>query len=699
VSLTVPRAGTLSIAKVKTTLRRRAPAFAVLALLLTARVAHAREPAAVDEEAPSESEDLAGLEEETFGTRGLVRTRAETVSFDARARTVELAGNVRVDSPPFHLRSQRIRLTRTRWGIEADGKGKLAFCPCLGTPVTIEFDKAIVAPPGELILKNPKLEIYGVPVMYLPWFWMRSDEKVGLLPPDVAYRGQDGFYLGGGVHLPWKDRGTRHTLDLRGGAYLDGGFVADARMRSPIASTRVRLDRLPGAHAPRLRTAGTEEGSADDGLFVDARGATGDAKATVAWDVDMLRGRRGLAATTDLDAAAKPWDRASATGALRGGPVIADTGFRAVTRRGADLTAVEASGPFVALRSSGAIGAGITYDLTLEGGSLRVSGAAADLSAVTPPSITPDAVSYGRAEAGALAATTLGPIGASISARGAGNLAMEGRRDGGDRAATVRLRLDAPLARAYAPADEDPHDRNDPLVHVVEPFLEASLLHAGGNAVLGSLPGRGLAALSGTAPVTEAGVRSAIGRWGRRDALELLAAGGTAYGSSASSAGVALADVQPLARARLSATLSVFGAQVDTAHVMGTSRNAGSAVVARMRVGRTDGARVVANVATREGIDPILARVLTETAIEAPAGFLVREGTTGGAALVLPWVRALTTSVGVDADATNRELVAARAGFELRDRCNCITLRANGSHRIGRDGVDVWIALDFAADR
>jgi hypothetical protein len=59
----------------------------------------------------------------------------------------------------------------------------------------------------------------------------------------------------------------------------------------------------------------------------------------------------------------------------------------------------------------------------------------------------------------------------------------------------------------------------------------------------------------------------------------------------------------------------------------------------------------------------------------------------------------LTTSFGADADATVWELVAARAGIELRDRCQCVTLRVNGSHRIGRNGVDVWLALDFAADR
>ncbi|HVH41681.1 MAG TPA: hypothetical protein VM925_05040 [Labilithrix sp.] len=685
-------ARTLTSSKVDGTTVLLARVAAVLALLGLPRVASAREASALHDE--SDPEELADIEEEAFGTRGLVRTRAETVSFDGKARSIELAGNVRVDSPPFHLRSQRITLSRTKYGIEAAGKGTLAFCPCLGTPVKIEFEKAIVAPPGELILKSPKLEIYGVPVLYLPWFWLRSDEKIGLLPPDIAYRGQDGLYAGGGVHLPWKERGSRQALDLRGGAYLDGGFVADARLRTPTSSTKIRYDRLPGARAPTLPLSGS--GNADDGLSVDARGASHGDVTTVAWDTDVLRGRRGVAATTELDAAAKPWDRAAAAGSVRLGPIVAETGFRAVTRRGGDLVAVEASGPFAVLRSSGAITSGLTYDATVEGGAVRVAGPAASAVAAQAPSIVPDSVSYGRAEVGALAATTVGPFGASVTARGAGDIAAEGRRDGGDRAGTARVRLDLPLARAFhddRTREADAHERNDPFVHVVDPFVAAAVLHARGNAILGSLPGRGLGTVSGTAPLAEAGVTSTLGRWGSREALEVTAAGGAAHDSSASPSGL-----RPLARARLSATLLSLGAQIDSAQVFG-ERAGGNAVVARARLGRADGVRVVVNVAARGGLDPILARALTDPSVESPAGFLVREGTTGGAGFVLPWARAFTTSAGVDGDATNRELVAARAGIELRDRCNCVTLRANGAHRIGRSGVDVWIAIDFATDR
>ncbi len=45
--------------------------------------------------------------------------------------------------------------------------------------------------------------------------------------------------------------------------------------------------------------------------------------------------------------------------------------------------------------------------------------------------------------------------------------------------------------------------------------------------------------------------------------------------------------------------------------------------------------------------------------------------------------------------APNGELVAVYGGLQLHDRCNCVTLRANAAHRIGRSGVDAWLGLDF----
>jgi hypothetical protein len=629
-------------------------------VLFVPKSAFAREAPSVDEE--EEPDDL-----DQLGPRGNLRTRADQVSFEARDRALELSGNVRIDGPPFHLRSDRIRLVRTKYGLEIDGKGTLAFCPCLGTPLTIDFDHAIVAPPGDVVISHPTLRVYDVPVFYLPYFWLRSDEKIGLLPPDIAYRGADGMFVGGGVHLPWKAHGEKQSLDLRGGAYLFDGFVADARLRTPTSFTKIRYDRLPSQ-------------STDDGVLVDSRGAMQSKELGVAWDVDAIRGKRGVLATTELDAAAKPWDRAAAEGALRMGPVIVAQGVRIVTRRGGGAPDVDAAGPYTSMRVAGAAASGVTYDATIEGGALRTSGLAASLGAPTP-----ETLSFARAEIGALAATSIGPLAASLTARGAGDVAAQSQREGGDRAAQARAHLGVPLARRFG-------DAPDPLLHVIEPFAEAAVLHAHGDGLLEIAPGRGSSVIDGTAPITEVGVTTSLGHWARRDAFELGVAGGAAYGSND-----APAPIRPLVRARTAASIAWLGLSGESAWVATTP--SGLATIGRARLGALDGVRLLANVASRSGIDPVLARLLSDAPLEPPTGLLALAGTTGGASLVVPWSRLLTTSLGADGDATNRELVAARAGIELRDRCQCVTLRANAAHRIGRSGVDVWLAFDFASNR
>jgi len=659
--------------------------------VLSPGVARASEPPSVDEEQDA-------IEEEALGPRSNLRTRAEEVSFDARQRTLELVGNVRVDSPPFHLTSQRIRLTRTRYGITIEGKGSLAFCPCLGTPLKVDFDEALVAPPGDLILKNPTLRFYDVPILPLPYFWLRSDEKLGLLPPDLAYRGQDGVFVGGGVHVPWKSHGEKVALDLRGGAYVLDGFVVDARLRTVSSTTKIRYDRLPGGGAA-AGSAGAAGTTKDDGLFVDARGATSSGELGVSWDADLVRGTRGVAATTELDAASRKWDRASAEGALRGGPFVVSTAMRAVTRRGGNLTDVDAAGPVASVRASGAAGAAVTYDATVEGGSLRTSDG----------TISRDALSFARAEAGARAVGTLSALEASLSLRGAADVAADATHDGSDRAGSARVRVGAPVAKRFgaqaagrdgAAADADAG--RSPWVHVIDPFAEAAILHAHGDDLLGISAARSASGIDGTATVLDAGATTTIGRWSSKEALEVGVVGGGAFGSRGDPS-----RVLPLARGRVAATLSWFGASADVATVLGgegdaavaTGTSNGFAAVGRTRIGRTDGPRLLANVASRDGIEPVLARALVDAPLEPASGFLVQEGTTGGAGLVIPWARAVSTSVGADGDATRRELVAARAGVELRDRCGCLTLRMMGAHRLGRDGVDVWVALDFAADR
>src|SRR5690606_3055763 len=100
------------------------------------------------------------------------------------------------------LTSERLSLTRGPRGIVVDGEGRVAFCRCPEAPVSIGFTSATVAPPTDLLIEQPTVYVGEVPVFWLPYFWLRSKNRLGLLPPKIAYRGGDGLLMGGGVHVP-----------------------------------------------------------------------------------------------------------------------------------------------------------------------------------------------------------------------------------------------------------------------------------------------------------------------------------------------------------------------------------------------------------------------------------------------------------------------------------------------------------------
>ena len=336
---------------------------------------------------------------------------ADELHLDTRSQALDANGDVRVDEPPFHLTSDALQLRRVPIGVELDGEGKLAFCPCLGAPLTVRFTGATIAPPHDLILRNPVLEVFGVPVAWAPAFWLRSPGRLGLLPPDLAWRGADGFFAGGGVHVPWRSGDVLHGFDLRAGAYFDGGAVVDGVVRTSATETHVRWDDLRG----------------NDGVSIQAHGATaianGDRADSVAWDVDALRGTRAVQATSDLDAAARPFDRATAQAAWRSDGWVIGSQVRAVALRGSFVLDDGVAGPVLDVRRAGAIGSVGAYDATIEGGQVAGGGFGA--------------TSFARAEGGALVATRLGALGASLALRGLGDVADDGLRDGVDGVAQV----------------------------------------------------------------------------------------------------------------------------------------------------------------------------------------------------------------------------------------------------------------------
>jgi hypothetical protein len=595
------------------------------------------------------------------------RVTADDVTLDAHSQALALKGHVDVEAEPFHLTSDLLRVTRSRRGLVVEGDGRVAFCPCLGEPVALVFRGATVAPPGDLFLTQPRLEVAGVPIFWLPYFWLRSAGRVGLVPPDIAYRGHDGFFFGDGVHVPWRSGDTESGLDVRAGGYVDGGAAVESTLRTPISVTTVRWDDLH-----------------QSGLAVDARGSTATSTpadgarsdgapppaTTVSWDADLLRGARGVASTTDLDAAARVFDRAAAEASWRGasggdGWVLA-AGAWAENVRGSGLTELDAGGPIVRARDSGTVGSAGTYDATLEGGTLGGAGLAA--------------MSFGRADAGALLATRLGVVGASLSLRGAADVAAEGEQDGHDSAASARLRLALPFARTFAP-----NELGDPLRHRIEPEVEVGGLAAEADGLTGDVPTPG--ALRGAAWLADAGVRSALGRWGARRAFTVAVDGGGVGG-----------DQQPSSvavRWRAAASAPMFGLGAEGADVAGPSGGWGHALTARARVGAVRSFSVALLVAGRAGVDPVLARALTDAPLASSSGFLAAPGWTSGARVTVPITGLVTLRGGADGDLTAEKLVAARGSLEVHDRCQCVAVRLSAAERLGREGVDVWLSVDL----
>jgi hypothetical protein len=576
-----------------------------------------------------------------------------------QSQALEAAGNVHVDEPPFHLFSERLRLRRVSIGVVLEGSGKVAFCPCLGTPIAVRFTSATVAPPNDLIVRQPVLEVFGVPLAWAPIFWLRSPGRVGLLPPEVAWRGADGLFAGAGVHVPWTDGDVAEGLDLRAGGYFEGGVDAQVTLRTANTDTHLRWDWLKG----------------NGGLDAVAQGqVAGGGGAlpyheTAGWDLDVLRGQRAVQSTTDVYVAAYPFDRGDGQAVWQTGGWLLASGVRAVSLRGSDLLANTAGGPVVTVRRSDAMGSVGSYDATVEGGAVGVSGM--------------DTTSFARAEGTATVAGHLGAVVASASAHAYGDVADDGARSGLDGEAQARASVGLPMARAF-----DASDPSDPWVHATEPRVEGAAIAVHESGVLVVPAARGMQTADGAAWVAAGTWSNVFGRWGgSRGAGELdVTAGGV--GDSQQTA-LAL-------RGRLAVVSDWVGLRADVARVLASSSTSseGGATLGQVRIGPGTGLHLAAHVAGRDGVDPVLARALVFAPLEPATGFLSFTGWTGGAGLAVPIGPRVTAKAGADADLTAKDLVAATGSLELHDPCGCVVVRLAASHRIGRDGVDAWVTVD-----
>src|SRR4051812_3097832 len=224
-----------------------------------------------------------------------VEFEAQRVQVEGDLGSLELDGNVRVQAQRYRLKSQHLQLRRGPRGVEADGTAEVAFCTCDEPPIRLRVSHATLAPPTDALFMNPRLEVGGVPVLWLPGLWLRAPTRMGLTLPRLSYRGEDGFFAGGGAYLPLsvEDGRVTKSLTLGAGAYLVKGVRLEAELDTETSTSRVAWDHLQ-------QTA----------LELDAHGSAALSDASFAYRLDALRGARGRSVSSSLEVSARRMDRA-----------------------------------------------------------------------------------------------------------------------------------------------------------------------------------------------------------------------------------------------------------------------------------------------------------------------------------------------------------------------------------------------------
>jgi hypothetical protein len=586
------------------------------------------------------------------------------VEADTALRDVTLDHDVQLAYGRYRVTSEHLHLRVDRGTVVFDGDARLALCPCADPPLTFGARGGRFEPQGDLFLIVPRIEIAKQPVFALPILWLRSPDRVGLLPPIVALRGTDGLLLGSGVHLPWRGG----ALDLTAGGFTAGGAEIGAALRTEETRARVTVDRINGTR-----------------VALDARGSLAESGApAVAWDLDAVRGDRARSGTIDLAPAAQPFDTGSAEASLRAGGggagVIAGGGVIARAPRGEGSIV---AGPRAALALGGTLG---------HVGSWSAGASGVVLGGADPRTALP----LGRASIGGEIDARPGPFELRTSAQArAYYVGAIGGSDAPSRemSAAASAELALPFARSFAS-----HTAGEaPLVHWITP----SLLLRG---ALADEQGTFFQPIGGALPsaswIAAAGLSTSLGRYAG-PALRLDARAGVAgepHGILRSLLFARLGADGRLAAATVSA--AAVGARIGGTPV-GLADDPGArgyAVLGRTRFGPDGGPFVRVDLGAQGGGNAGEARAIAAGAWAALPGdalaYLAESGVTLGAEMAIPWTRAFRTGARIDADLAAGAVLAVRGIAEYRHPCGCLGLGLLAAHRAGREGVDVAVTVD-----
>ncbi len=545
----------------------------------------------------------------------------------------------------YRLTSPRLTLEKGPRGLAVEGPGTLAFCGCESPPVTFGFRSALVAPPTDLVLTQPTLRVGSVPVLWLPYLWLRAPERAGLLPIRVAHRGADGPLVGSGVHVPVGEG----RLDVSAAAYTQGGVDTEASLTTTRSTTRVRWDWL------------------HESLVTANLGGTWSTRqsGSVAWTVDALRGPRALSGPVLLEEAALRQDRARAVVGFSDGTTTAGIGAFADARRGGEVSGGLVAGPSSYAGIGGRVG-----DHAL---------AHADASIGTARLASGLALTQGVARADARLANAWGPVHVSAEAQGRAAATIQDDAHGYTSVAGARAEVAAPLVKETGSS-------SDPAEHWIVPFVSGTA---------GAFASRAPAVLEAPAPNgplfgATSGVRTTWGRVaGDRAALFASAAGSfIAHRDGAVPAGVV----------SVGGRVGVASSRMQIVRPLTTADP--FVAITQFGLGSERGPFVKARLVGARSVVPVVTRLATGSGWDAPwVAWLDREGWTAGGSFGIPWTRWLATRMDGDYDISQRTLLGVRGSLSYLHPCRCLAIAVWSGARLGRRNPyvpDSWVTVDIA---
>jgi hypothetical protein len=246
------------------------------------------------------------------------------------------------------------------------------------------------------------------------------------------------------------------------------------------------------------------------------------------------------------------------------------------------------------------------------------------------------------------------------------------------------LRISLPLARAFRG-----RSLGAQLHHRIEPFAGVTAIVTRGDPWLGPPVRPWLPEAAGgsdQALALQVGAGSALGDRARNFHTEVHAAVALVPGG-------AEPHVALLLHSRIEHRW--VHAQLEAAIVLRDASTRSQAWLGQLQLGAPGQFSVTARSAVQRGDEAGLARLLLSAQHESSMNYFSRDLATVGLHAELPIAPRLRVQGGADYDVEQRTILVMRGAVELRDRCKCIALQLYGQERLGRNGVDVGVLVDF----